>query len=83
MLRRAEPDEVRSEGYVDARDNYWGGETAAEMEKKGPDANIGAIRDGFDVPTLTYEGWPGAYKVDKVKYDGWKKERIPEAGPQK
>jgi hypothetical protein len=28
------------------------------------------------VPTRTYEGWPGEYKQDRVRYDGWKKQRI-------
>lgn len=69
--------EVESEGFVNAKDNYWGKETTQEMDTKGADANISTIRDGFDVPTRTYEGWPGSYKQDRVRFDGWKKKRIP------
>jgi len=74
-------DEVSSDGFVDARGNYWGPETTAEMTNKGPEANISSLYDGFDKPTLTYEGWPGAYKVDRIHYDSWTKERIPDTGP--
>jgi len=72
---------VDSEGFVNAKENYWGEETTREMESKGANANIKSIQDGFDVPTRTYEGWPGSYKQDKVKYDGWKKTRIAGTGP--
>lgn len=74
-------DDVVSEGFVDARGNYWGPETTSEMAAKGAQADISTIKDGFDVPTRTYEGWPGVYKVDKVRYDGWAKEPFPDAGP--
>jgi parallel beta-helix repeat protein len=73
--------EVESEGFVDAVGNYWGPETLSEMEEKGPESNITGIKDGFDVPILTYEGWPGEYKKDRVRYSGWLKERILNAGP--
>jgi len=63
--------EVDSEGFVDASGNYWGEETTREMEAKGADANIDGINDGFDVPLLSYEGWQGEYKKDRVKYSGW------------
>jgi len=75
--------DVASEGFVDARENYWGEKTTTEMEAKGTSANILAIKDGFDVPTRTYEGWPGEYKQDRVRYDDWKKKRIPGTGPVK
>lgn len=73
--------EIESEGFVDAKGNYWGKETTREMEAKVPEANIKGISDGFDVPTLTYKGWPGKYKKDRVRYDGWKKQRIAGTGP--
>lgn len=73
--------DVTSEGFVNAKGNYWGRETTLEMNAKGPDANISTIRDAFDVPTRTYEGWPGEYKQDRVRYDGWKKARIAGTGP--
>lgn len=81
---RAIPEEVpvnvESEGFINAKNNYWGRQTTAEMNAKGPDANISTIQDAFDVPTRTYEGWPGEYKQDRVRYDGWKKERIAGTG---
>jgi len=73
--------DVASEGFVNAKENYWGRETTLEMESKGGNANISTIKDGFDVPTRTYEGWPGEYKQDRVRFDGWKKKRIPGTGP--
>lgn len=69
-------DAAGTEGFVNAKNNYWGKETTLEMNSKGGNANITAIRDGFDVPTRTYDGWPGSYKQDRVKYDGWKKQRL-------
>lgn len=62
---------VDSVGYVDATGNYWGEQTTREMESKGMSANISTINDGYDTPVLTYEGWEGEYKKDKVRYDGW------------
>ena len=82
---RARPESIKvkveSEGFVDARDNYWGEKTTQEMNAKGAAANIAGIADGYDVPTLTYEGWEGEYKKDRVHYDGWKAAPIPGAGP--
>jgi len=69
--------EVSSEGFVDASGNYWGEATTLEMEQKGAEANIAGINDGFDVPVLTYEGWQGEYKKDRVRYAGWLKMPVP------
>ena len=68
--------EAGKEGYVNAKENFWGKTTTAEMSTKGDNANISTIQDAYDVPTRTYEGWPGEYKQDQVKYNGWKKTRI-------
>ena len=37
--------------------------------------------DGYDSETLSYDGWPGEYKKDRVSYDDWKSERISGTGP--
>lgn len=73
--------EVKSEGFVNARGNFWGAETTKEMIAKGEDAEISTIVDGHDLPILTYDGWPGEYKKDRVKYAGWHTERIAGTGP--
>lgn len=73
--------QVKSEGFVDARENFWGAETTLEMNSKGEDAQITTIEDGHDLPILTYEGWPGEYKKDLVNYTSWHKERVKETGP--
>jgi parallel beta-helix repeat protein len=65
---------------VDATGNWWGEPDTEEMERKGPQANIAKLIDGHDVPVRTYEGYPGEYKQDKIRYDGWKRNRIPDAG---
>lgn len=73
--------EVKSEGFVNARGNYWGTETTQEMVNKGDDADISTIVDGYDLEILTYEGWPGEYKKDRVNYADWQTERIAGTGP--
>jgi len=65
---------------VDATGNWWGKEDTEEMERKGPRANIRRLIDGYDVPVRTYEGYPGEYAQDRIRYDGWEKSRIPDAG---
>lgn len=65
---------------IDAAGNWWGVEDTQEMERKGPQANIAKLIDGHDVPVRTYEGYPGEYKQDRIRYDGWEKNRIPDAG---
>lgn len=43
-----------------AQDNYWGPEVTAEMEAKGPNANISMIHDQFDngsLGRLIYSPW--------------------------
>ena len=74
------PVEVKSKGYVNAQGNYWGEETTEEMKKKGDNADISTIMDGYDLQTLTYDGWPGEYKKDRVSYADWQTERITGAG---
>lgn len=65
---------------VEAAGNWWGEATTREMEEKGPDADIGGLRDWHDVPTLTYEGYEGEYVQDRIRYAPWAKARIPTAG---
>ncbi len=83
---RARPEDIQvnieSEGFVNAKNNYWGRETTIEMKAKGSQANISTIKDGFDIPSRTYEGWPGEYRQDRVKFDGWKEKRVPGTGPE-
>jgi nitrous oxidase accessory protein NosD len=67
---------------VDARGNWWGAATTAEMTKGGDGANITAITDGIDTPLVEYPGWAeGKYRMDRVIYEPWEKGEIPEAGP--
>jgi len=69
-------------GFVDATGNWWGQNVTAEMDGKGPEANIKSFTDYYDTPTRTYEGYSGVYIQDRIKYDGWKKYRIKSAGFQ-
>lgn len=80
-MPRAMHVEVKSEGFVNAQQNYWGTATTREMAEKGSDAEISTIEDGYDVPILTYDGWPGEYKKDRVRYAGWQSERNAGTGP--
>ncbi len=73
--------EVNSEGFVNAQGNYWGDETTKEIQEKGSDAELSTIMDGYDLPVLTYDGWPGEYKKDRVNYADWQMERIAGTGP--
>lgn len=68
--------------YVPATGNWWGADTTREMDAKGELAQIGAIRDYFDVPYRKYEGYEGEYVQDKVRYSKWLKEPVADAGPQ-
>jgi len=85
QLGRAAPQEVRvevdSQGFVDAVGNYWGPETTREMTARGAEADISTINDGFDVPVLTYDGWQGEYKKDRVRYAGWLEQPVDIAAP--
>jgi len=67
-------------GAVEATGNWWGEATTREMEQKGPDADIAGLRDWHDVPTLTYEGYEGAFVQDRIAYAPWVKTRIATAG---
>jgi parallel beta-helix repeat protein len=60
-----------STSLIDARDNWWGEQTTRELAEKGPDANISAFIDGYDVPVRTYEGFEGEYAQDKITYAPW------------
>lgn len=67
-------------GTVDATGNWWGERDTAEMASKGPDANIGALIDGRDVPPQKSEGYEGEFARDRIDYSQWRAKRIPEAG---
>jgi len=54
---------VTTTGIIDGRYNYWGTQTTTEMNAKGAAANIGAIYDFYDDPTLArldYSNWLSA-----------------------
>jgi parallel beta-helix repeat protein len=82
-VARELPDAYRGQGFVDAEGNWWGTATAQEMEKKGADAEIAAIRDFYDVPKRSYEGYEGEYIQDKVRYSPWLPAPVADAGPRK
>ncbi len=67
-------------GSVDATGNWWGPDVTQEMDRVGPQANIKSFTDGYDRPTRTYKGYSGIYLEDRIKYDGWKKTKIKNAG---
>lgn len=73
-------DDASIMGYVDATGNWWGEPVTKEMAHKGPDADIESLKDYFDVPVLTYEGYEGEYVQDRIRYEGWKSSRIKDAG---
>jgi len=79
-VAQAVEDRAQIMGYVDATGNWWGDKGVAEMDKKGVDANIEGFIDYYDVPTRTYEGYSGIYVQDRIKYEGWKKSKIKDAG---
>jgi parallel beta-helix repeat protein len=78
--RQPKADNVAIAGSVDATGNWWGEKDTAEMERKGADADIAGLVDFHDVPVRTYEGYPGEYLQDRIRYDGWRKTRITDAG---
>ena len=59
---------------LDLSGNWWGEATTREMKKKGPNANITSISDGYDVPLV--DGYP----QEKVVYAPWAKQRIAATG---
>ena len=65
---------------VDATGNWWGEKDTGEMERKGPEANIGGLVDYYDAPVHPSEGYPGVYEQDRIRYEGWRKSRVPDAG---
>ncbi len=74
-------DDAATEGYVDARENWWGDAVTGEMEQKGPDGNIASIQDYHDVPLRIYEGDPEEYVQDRVNFSGWLRQKVETAGP--
>jgi parallel beta-helix repeat protein len=85
-LGRARPVKIGTEidavGEVKAGKNWWGKEATAEMEQKGPDANIAGFKDSFDASEASYEGYEGGYKIDRIIYADWLKEPREDAGPE-
>jgi len=61
---------------VDASGNWWDEPTRREMEEKGPEGNIGTLRDGRD-PEVTFEG--AQYPRDAFDFSPWLTRR-PAAG---
>jgi parallel beta-helix repeat protein len=82
-IRQFQGDNAVVTAAVDASGNWWGEKDTEEMERKGSDAEISGLVDYFDVPVRTYEGYPGEYVQDRIRYDGWRKTRIPDAGVPK
>jgi hypothetical protein len=83
---RAVPEKVEEDisymGEVEAKGNWWGEATTAEMKKKGAEADISTLKDYFDVPKRTYEGWEGEFVQDKIDFSGYLSAPVPEAGPK-
>ena len=75
------PDGAQIMDSVDATNNWWGASTTREIEEKGADANISGIVDYHDVPTRTYEGFPGEYTQDRVTYAPWAKAPFAKSAP--
>lgn len=65
---------------VDATGNWWGEKDTGEMERNGPEANIGGLVDYYDAPVHPSEGYPGLFEQDRIRYEGWRKSRVPDAG---
>jgi hypothetical protein len=55
---------------IDVRNNYWGPEITAEMDQKGPNANLSIFYDYFDDITL-----------GRAYYEDWLSEAPEEIGP--
>lgn len=72
---------VAFSGKVDARRNWWGSETTAEMERLGEEGNVGAIEDYFDQHEVSYKGYEGTYEKDRVLYAPWLTADVDVAGP--
>ena len=79
-LRQFRGDNVVVPGSVDATGNWWGEKDTEEMERKGPDADIRSLVDYYDAPVHPSEGYPGEYEQDRIRYEGWKKSPMTDAG---
>ncbi len=77
--RKFAPIIASEEGLVDARGNWWGVRTAAEMEQLGVDGNITVIEDFHDKPETFYLGKP--YPRDRVRFSPWEREPVKETAP--
>ena len=65
--------EIRNEssGEINARDNFWGAATTAEMNAGGNPKNIGRIYDRYDDGTkgfVNYSAWRNATAVTQVSW---------------
>lgn len=56
-------------GFVDARNNWWGEEGSRELTRPGGSGNLSFIHDGRDTPTFVDGGkeWP----LDQVSFSPW------------
>lgn len=57
-------------GWVEARNNWWGEEGTAELERLGSEGNPSFIQDGRDSPTFVEGGrtWP----LDRARFAPWR-----------
>ena len=81
--RQGEEEKEPIKRSVDATGNWWGEKDTEEMERKGPEANIGGLIDYYDAPAHPSDGYPGVYEQDRIRYEGWRKSRLPDAGVPK
>lgn len=77
---QTEGEREAAKASVDATGNWWGEKDTGEMERKGAEANIGGLVDYYDAPVHPSEGYPGVYEQDRIRYEGWRKTRVPDAG---
>ncbi|GAB4178083.1 MAG: hypothetical protein Tsb0017_17690 [Geothermobacteraceae bacterium] len=63
------------EGFIDARDNWWGDEATRRLVDLGADGNPDFIHDGRDQATFEEGGqnWP----LDRVRFAPWRGEPVP------
>jgi parallel beta-helix repeat protein len=76
--------EQEYQDFIEANNNYWGEEVTRELEEKGSESNISAFDDYYDKNVIVYEDWDDKeYVLDRVKYDGWLKEKVKGGGNEK
>lgn len=69
-------------GEIDARDNWWGEKTTAEMSRVGPEGDIKGIDDYFDMHETTYREYgEETFRIDRVVYSPWKAVPDRKTGP--